>query len=83
MRFKAGDMQRDKREALLEWLQGEGLVAGDILDDGRFTVHGGLISGNKIIRDENGEDVIRNGRIAHYHFLVEQKNPLPEILVGD
>lgn len=80
MRFRVKDLPRDKREALLEWVKAEGLVPEDIRDDGRFTVYGGLISGNELIRDGDGDKIIRNGDLATKHFVVKQKNPLPEIL---
>lgn len=81
-RITARHMTQEKREALLAWLQGEGLDAADIVDDGRFSVHNGWISGNRYIRHEDGKFIFHKGRteVLMVPFKQKQKNPLPEVL---
>ena len=43
------NLTRDKREALLAWLQAQGLDPGAIADDGYFVVHNGRVRGHKFI----------------------------------
>ena len=77
-------MTQDKRQALLEWLLGEGLVASEIVADNKFSVEAGSISGFKYLFDENGKIVFRKTQNTSYpvkvHFRQRQKNPLPEVL---
>lgn len=76
-------MTRDKREALLEWVQGEGLDASEIAPY-RFRVHNGRISGHKYLRDtETGNILIRGQAPVRVPFNVAQKHPLPECLAEE
>lgn len=69
----------EKREALLKWLEEEGLDAMDIVDNGRFSVHNGRISGWRFINNEHGRIVNRRSRsFLKVPFSVQQKHPLPE-----
>ena len=47
------DLTRDKREALLAWLQAQGLDPAEIADDGYFAVHNGRVRGHKFIGKSN------------------------------
>jgi len=80
MRFTANDMTREKRDALLEWLEGEGIKPDLIWDNGRFSVHNGSVSGYEMMQDVNGQYLTRNGRLVSVPFKQAQKNPLPEVL---
>lgn len=73
-RFNTRDMTDEDLETLVQWVRDEGLVPGDIADDGRFSVHNGRVSGNKFLR--------YRGVVLRFtqHFNVPQKNPLPEAL---
>jgi len=69
----------EKRQAFLDWLKDEDLDPNDIVDNGRFAVHNGRISGWKFIN--NAEGRIVNRRTVSFlkvPFNVKQKNPLPE-----
>jgi len=81
-RITAQHLTQEKREALLAWLQGEGLDPGEIVDDGRFSVHNGWISGNRYIRHEDGKFIYNARRVdvLKVPFKQKQKNPLPEVL---
>jgi hypothetical protein len=81
-RITAQYLTQEKREALLAWLQGEGLDAADIVDDGRFSVHNGWVSGNRYIRHEDGKFIanMRRLEVLKVPFKQKQKNPLPEVL---
>lgn len=70
-------LTRDKREVLLHWLTSEGLVPREIIADDRFSVHGGYVSGNRYLFDENGKIVFRDGDAVRVFFRSKQKNPLP------
>jgi len=75
-------MTQEKREALLEFLKGEGLDPSEIVDDGRFSVHNGWVSGNRYIRSEDGKFIYNARRVdvLKVPFKQKQKNPLPEVL---
>lgn len=77
------DLTPEQAKALKSWLDDEGLKAGDILDDGRFSVHNGRVSGSKILRDSEDQLIvnIRRGEILTVPFNVKQKNPFPEELI--
>jgi acyl-coenzyme A synthetase/AMP-(fatty) acid ligase len=81
-RITAQHLTQEKREALLAWLQGEDLDAADIVDDGRFSVHNGWVSGNRYIRSEDGKFIYNARRVdvLKVPFKQKQKNPLPEVL---
>jgi hypothetical protein len=73
------DWVPEKRQALLDWMENEGLDAADIVDDGRFSVHNGRISGWRFITNEHGRIVNRRSRsFLKVPFNVAQKHPLPE-----
>lgn len=81
-RITARYLTQEKREALLEFLKAEGLDPGEIVDDGRFSVHNGWISGNRYIRHEDGKLIanMRRLEVLKVPFKQKQKNPLPEVL---
>jgi hypothetical protein len=81
-RISARFLTREKREALLAWLIEEGLDPSDIVDDGRFSVHNGWVSGNRYIRHEDGKFIanMRRLEVLKVPFKQKQKNPLPEVL---
>lgn len=81
-RITAQYLTQEKREALLAWLQGEGLDASEIVDDGRFSVHNGWISGSRYIKHEDGKFIAnkRKADVLRVPFKQKQKNPLPEVL---
>jgi hypothetical protein len=62
-------LTKESREAFLAWLDGEGLDAGSISNDGRFSVHNGVVAGNRFIGNTPRKS----------HFRVPQKHPLPEL----
>lgn len=80
--------KRDEiRSALLEWLENEPNAPdpGQIIDDGRFSVHNGRISGNLFLFDDTGHKILHRAKeqYARKHFNVTQVNPLPDILLED
>lgn len=81
-RITAQYLTQEKCEALLEFLQAEGLDPSEIVDDGRFSVHNGWISGNRYIKHEDGKFIYNRWRedALKVPFKQRQKNPLPEVL---
>lgn len=83
MRFNPAYMTNEHRDLFLSWLEGEGLDPSDILNDGRFSVHKGWISGHKFIKTP--ESRVKMGRdgesVITVHFRQKQKNELPKELV--
>jgi hypothetical protein len=81
-RFTTRYMTQEKREALLAFLQGEGLDPSEIVDDGRFSVHNGWVSGSRYIKHEDGKFIanMRKVDVLRVPFKQKQKNPLPEVL---
>lgn len=73
--FNTKFMTPHARDALLRWLQDEGLVPGEISAH-RFSVHKGWISGYRFV-----DNVVRNNERVKVHFTQRQKNPLPEELI--
>lgn len=80
-RLDPQEMTRDKRQVLLEWLTAEGLVPREIIADDRFSVHGGYVSGNKYLFDENGKIVFHNQDAVRVFFRQKQKTPVPPELL--
>lgn len=82
-RFDPLGMTHEKRELFLTWLKEEGLDPSDLINDGRFAVHNGWISGHKFIKTSEGRvKVRRDGRTpVLVHFRQKQKNELPEELI--
>ena len=83
-RVKVDCLTREIRELLVDWLMAEGLSPASIVDDGRFSIHNGRVSGNQFVfafADDNPEHKLiwRKDAVAT-HFNVPQINPLPEIL---
>ncbi len=76
----AQELTQDKREVLIEWLKGEGIEPYDVLDDGKFSVHNGVIAGNKFLTRDGDKVILKNNKIATVHFRQAQKNPLPGVL---
>lgn len=70
----------EKRQALLDWLAEEGLDPAIIVDDGRFSVQNGRISGRRFLFDADGEKIVRRRQrdFLKVPFNVRQQNPLPE-----
>ena len=60
-------MTRDKREALLAWLQAQGLDPAEIADDGYFVVHNGRVRGHKFIGESNST--------VHFNVPYEGEGP--------
>jgi hypothetical protein len=70
----------EKREAFVAWIEGEGLDPYRVVDDGRFSVHNGRVSGHLFIVDDEGQRVVdrRHNSLLKVPFNLKQKNPLPE-----
>lgn len=83
MRFDPLYMTNERRELFLTWLKNEGLDPSDIINDGRFSVHNGWITGYKFLKSAEGRvKVRRDGRtLVLIHFRQPQKHPLPEELM--
>lgn len=79
MRLDPRTMTPHQHEALLTWLEGEGLVPRDIFVE-HFTVHVGRVSGYRLLRDEAGEPVRRRDRLVRVHFAQKQVHELPKEL---
>lgn len=81
-RITAEHLTQEKCEALLSWLQGENLDPAEIVDDGRFSVHNGWVSGSRYIKHEDGKLIanMRRLEVLKVPFKQRQKNPLPEVL---
>ena len=75
------NMTREKREALLEWIQAESLDSGAIFNNGRFSVHKGRVSGERFVKPTEGDKKVlaHKHRAVTKHFNVPQINPLPEV----
>lgn len=72
--FSAQEMPRMQKDALLEWVQNEGLNPSEIVDNGLFSVHKGVVSGFKYLFNDSGEVLTK------VHFTQAQKNSLPQVL---
>ena len=70
------DMTRDKRDALLTWLQAQGLDPAEIADDGYFAVHNGRVRGRRMLL-KDGEPIWYNGEpvTAHFNMSYEGAGP--------
>lgn len=73
------DLTRDKREALLAWLQAQGLDPGEIADDDYFAVRNGTVRGYKMLLNEDGDPVYYNGEPVTVHFSVPYEGEGPNL----
>lgn len=72
------EMTDENRALFLLWLVDEDLPANDIVNNGRFAVKNGRITGHKFVRGADGERLEYNGQFVTVPFIWPQKNPLPE-----
>lgn len=70
-RFDIFEMTPAKHDALVAWIESEGLDPSAIVNDGRFSVHNGWVSGTQLLEAYDGT------RIGTVHFRKTQANPLP------
>lgn len=78
----AGNLTREKHDILLAWLETEGIDPTEIVDNGRFSVHNGRISGFLFLRTPEGRVKVNSrDEPVLVHFTQAQKNPLPEELI--
>ncbi len=77
----AGNLTHEKHQVFLEWLQAEGINPAEVVDNGRFSVYNGQVSGFKFLLTPEGKVRI-NGwdKPVLVPFRQAQKNPLPEVL---
>lgn len=71
-------MTDENRALFLMWLVDEDLPANDIVNNGRFAVKNGRITGHKFVRGSDGERLVYNGEYVTVPFIWPQTNPLPE-----
>lgn len=80
--FVVHDMNDEARQELLDWAVAEGLDPNLIADDGKFSVHNGVVSWNAFLPDVNNKwgrvfNRERNGFVK-VHTVKKQETPLPE-----
>lgn len=73
------DLTRDKREALLAWLQAQGLDPREIADDGYFAVRNGTVRGYKMLLNDEGNLVYYKGEPVTVHFNVSYEGEGPDL----
>lgn len=76
-RFDIFEMTPAKHDALVAWIEAEGLDPSVIAADGRFSVHNGWVSGNRYLFDDDGKVRIGAKTAVTVHFRKTQATPLP------
>ena len=66
------------REALIAWLESDGVNPAEVVDDGKFGIYNGTITGRKFVFGADGEKIIYKGKVVTVPFRHGIRNPLPE-----